>query len=218
MKNTIRTISLALLASQAGLACQSADKGAATGESITRAADEIERGMQQLDATVAALHAITDKPSADLTTQRKAYEKSLASLESTAEGVADLASDMREKGKAYFAQWEKQLAEIQNEDIRGRSEERRKAIEAGFSKLQTNYNEAKDAFHPLLNDLRDIRTALKADLTMESIEDLKPTTKKVDKEAASVGKELKDLVEHFRELGVKLSRRGPEQKPEPEKK
>src|SRR5262245_12155193 len=217
MKNSLRILTLALLASQAGLACQSADKGEATGASITKAADQIDLGIQQLDATVAALHAITESPTGDLKAQRKSYEKSLASLESTADNVAGLAAEMREKGKAYCYQWEQQLATIQNEDIKERSAERRQAIEAGFSKLQENYTTAKDAFHPLLNDLRDIRTALQADMTMEGIETLKPVSKKVDKEAASVSKELKELVDHFRELGVKLSRMGPAPKPEEKK-
>lgn len=206
----LSTFSLAFLVLPA---CQSADKGASTGASITKAADQIERGIQQLDATVLALHDLVEKPAPDLKAQRKAYEKSLASLESTAESVNKMASKMDEKGQAYFAEWDQQLAAIQNEDIRERSAERRKAIEASFTKLQQNYGEAKSAFQPLLDDLRDVRTALKADLTLPGLETLKPVVKKVDKQKSSVEKELKDLVEHFRELGVDLSRSGPPAEP-----
>lgn len=207
--------SLALLAL---LACRSTDKGSATGASITKAADQIELGIQQLDQTVAALHAMADTPATDLTAQRKTFEKALASLESTAEDVRETAAVMKAKGKEYFTQWEQQLASIQNEDIRERSAERRKAIEAGFSSLQTEYGEAKTAFGPLLDNLRDIRTVLKADTTMDGIEAMKPVVKQVDKDAKSVSKELTDLVERFRALGLKLSRVGPAPKPPEEKK
>lgn len=202
-----RLVPLALLTL---VACQSADKGAATGTSITKAADQIELGMQQLDATVAALHDLVDNPAPDLGTQRKAYEKNLSSLESTAETVSKMASTMEAKGQAYFMEWDQQLASIQNEDIRERSAERRKAIEASFSKLKEDYGQVKNAFQPLLANLRDIRTALKADLTLPGIASLKPVVKKVDKENDSVKKELKELVERFRELGVDLSRSGPQ--------
>ena len=218
MNRRHRALSLPLVVSLAGLACQSssADKGASTGESITKAADQIDLGIQQIDATIAALHAITDSPG-DLTAQRKAYEKALASLESTAEDVAETASAMRERGQAYFTQWDQQLATIQNEDIRERSAERREKIQENFKGLQADYDEAKEAFSPFLDNLRDIRTALQADATVSGIDALKPVVKKVDKDASSVTKELKDLVESFRELGVKLSRMGPKP-PEPEKK
>ena len=194
-------------------ACKSSDKGASTGASITKAADQIERGITELDATVAALHAMVETPAEDLTQQRKTFEKALSSLESTAESVGKMASSMDAKGQAYFAEWDQQLASIQNEDIRERSSERRKAIEASFSKLQKQYGEAKGAFQPLLANLRDIRTALKADLTLPGIDALKPVVKTVDKEKGSVEKELKDLVDGFRELGVDLSRSGPKPAP-----
>jgi len=119
---------------------------------------------------------------------------------------------MKAKGQAYFQKWEAELASIKNEDIRESSAERRKTIEASFSSLRNNYTEAKSAFEPLLDDLRDIRTALKADLTLSGIETLKSVAKKVDKESGSVSKELKEVADGFRELGLNLSRKGPEQK------
>jgi chromosome segregation ATPase len=185
------------------LACKTTDKSAATGESITKAADQIERGIQELDATVAALHDLTEKP-ADMAAQRKTFEKALGAAEKTAASVSETAADLSAKGQAYFQEWDLQLASIQNEDIRERSADRRKAIEASFSELQEQHGEAKTAFEPLLSDLRDMRTALKADLTLEGVDALKPEVKDIDKEAKSVREELTDLAEHFRELGVGL--------------
>ena len=198
-------------------ACKSSDKGAATGASVTKAADQIEQGIQELDATVASLHTLVDQPTGDLTAHRKAFEKSLSKLEDTADDLSKTATAMKERGQAYFAQWNEQLATIQNEDIRNRTEERRTAIEASFNELQTDYTEAKNAFEPLLANLRDIRTALKADSTMGGIEAIAPALKSADKDAGKVSKELRDLAQRFRDLGVNMSRSGPAA-PEPEKK
>jgi|SoiMethySBSTD1v2_1073268.scaffolds.fasta_scaffold44893_2 chromosome segregation ATPase len=219
MNRSLHAATVVLVASLGLFGCKSSDKGEATGASITKAADQIEKGIQELDTTVASLHALVDQPAADLNPQRKTFEKSLSALEGTAADVSETATAMRERGQAYFAQWDQQLASIQNEDIRERSTERRTAIEASLNKLQGDYTEAKTAFEPLLATLRDIRTALKADLTMNGIKALTPTVKEVDKEAGSVSKELRDLAQRFRELGVDLSRNNPTAVPvETEKK
>jgi methyl-accepting chemotaxis protein len=200
---------LALCASLALFACKSSDSGQDTGSSITKAADQIDLGIKQLEATMLSLHDLTDRPAADLTVQRSAFEKNLSELEGTAKEVSETSAEMQAKGQAYFAQWEQQVASIQNEDIREQSADRRKTIEATFTKVRKEYEESKESFDPVLNDLRDIRTALRADLTLNGIDSLKSTVKKVDKNANKAKDNLRDLSEQFRELGVNLSRNGP---------
>lgn len=209
MNFSTRNAALALCASLALFACKSSDSGADTGSSITKAADQIDLGLKQIDATMASLHDLVDRPAADLTVQRSAFEKNLGELETTAKDLSETSADMQAKGSAYFAQWEQQVASIQNEDIREQSADRRKTIEASFSKVRKEYEESKESFDPLLNDLRDIRTALRADLTLNGIDSMKSTVKKVDKNANKSKDNLKDLSEQFRELGVNLSRNGP---------
>ncbi len=204
-----KNAALAVCASLALFACKSSDSGADTGSSITKASAQIDLGIQQLDATVAALHDLVDHPAPDLTTQRSAYEKSLSALEATANDVSATSAEMQAKGQAYFAQWDQQVATIQNEDIREQSTDRRKTIEASFTKVRKEYDESRGSFDAVLSDLRDIRTALRADLTLNGIDALKSTVKKVDKNANKTKDSLKDLSEQFRELGVDLSRSGP---------
>jgi len=193
---------LALLAS----ACQSsAGSGEATGKNVIKAADGIQLGITQLDATLAALTSLVNEPGQDLEPQFKAFSKNLDQLDSTAKKVRDASASMDGKGKAYFADWDKQVAAIQNEDIKERSAERLKAVEAAFSKIQSQYGEARDTFKPLLNDLLDIRTALKSDLTQEGVAAAKKPVKKVNSEAEDVRENLQELADSFRKLGVKMS-------------
>jgi chromosome segregation ATPase len=203
------TCSLALAAALALFACQSPDKGQTTGASITKNAGLIERGMHELDAVVASLHELVDTPAADLAGQRKAFEKALADVETTSTQVSETAAKMSASGQAYFRDWDAQLATIQNEDIRARSAERKQAIEASFTDLQGEYGEAKSAFEPLLSNLRDIRAALRSDLTLEGLDALKPAVKQVDKQTATVREKLQDLSADFRALGVGMSQTGP---------
>ena len=212
-------LSFSLLATLLTSACSTtgSDKGAATGKSAEQAANQIELGSTQLDATLVALKDLVQKPAPDLAPQFKTFTKSLAQLESTAEDVATLAAKIDTKSQDYFTQWDQQLAAVQNEDIRARSAERKEAISASFKKIQSEYGEVRDEFKPLLSDLRDVRTVLSADLTQDSLKSIDKTVAGISKKSESVRKSLKELTEKFRELGVKLSRSGPPQ-PAPETK
>src|SRR6185503_16298737 len=215
----IRSIlfSFPLLALLTSCSSTGSDKGAATGKTAEHAANQIELGSTQLDATLAALKDLVKNPAPDLAPQFKAYTKSLAQLEATAEGVAELAASIETKSQEYFAQWDGQPAAVQNEDIRARSAERKEAISASFKKIQSEYAEVREEFKPMLSDLRDIRTVLSSDLTMDSLKAIEGTVKDVAKESESVKESLVELTEKFRALGVKLSRSGPSA-PAPEKK
>ena len=192
-------------------ACKSSasDKGAATGKNITRAADEIQVGIGQLDATVSALTAMVNNPATDLAPQYKAFATSLSQLEATAKKVRDAAAEMETNGQAYFADWDAQIAAIQNEDIRERTAERRKVVEANLKELKENYTSARDGFQPLMSDLQDIRTVLGADLTMEGLDSVKKTVNKTTGRADDVKESLQELSDGFRKLGVRLSQSGP---------
>ena len=130
------------------------ESGAATGETIRNAADGIDRGITTLDATMASLKDLVENPGADLGPQYKAFAKNVETLDKQAAEVRELATKMEEKGKAYFAQWDQQIASIANEDIKERSQERRKEVDEALEGMKKNYAEAREQFRPLLADLQ----------------------------------------------------------------
>ena len=202
---SVPALALALLS----LACASTDKGSATSNNITTAANEIQVGIGELDATMAALTSLVNQPAADLEPQFKAFSQNLDKLDKTAGRVRAAAAKMEENGKAYFAEWDKQIAAMQNEDIRERSTERREKVEEALADIKEDYSDARDNFQPLMNDLKDIRTALEADLTMDGIDSIKKTVKKASSNAEDVKEPLQDLADAFREVGIRLSKAGP---------
>src|SRR5262245_11464714 len=163
-----------------------------------------------------ALHGLVNEPATDLEPQFKAFSKGVDQLDATAKKVRDAAAGMDEKGKAYFADWDAQIAGIQNEDIRAGSAERKEAVEANFKDIQAEYGKSRDSFKPLMTNLMDIRTALKADLTMNGLAAIKKSVKTVNGQAEDVKESLVKLEKSFREMGVKMSNAGPQ--PTPEKK
>ncbi len=200
---------LALALVPALVACASSDKGAAAGKTVSQAATQVDLGITHLDATLAALEQLVKKPAPDLTAQYKVFTKSLGQLESSAKEVSELAATIDSRSQAYFAEWDTQIAAVQNESIRERSAERREAVSASFSKLQEEYSEVKGEFKPLLDDLRDIRTVLGADLTMDGLKMVEDTVEDVADNAKDVKESLHELSKNFHALGVRLERAGP---------
>jgi archaellum component FlaC len=174
-------------------ACQTSepDKGASTGKTVDQAAAEVGATITNLDATVAALNELVERPAPDLNPQFKTYTTNLGMLETSAGKVRDLAATMDTKSQEYFLQWDTQIATVQDEDIRERSEDRKKTIEANFNKIKNEYAEVRNEFKPLLADLQD------------------KTVKKVDDESKDVKESLQEMEKRFHDLGVKLSRTGP---------
>jgi DNA repair exonuclease SbcCD ATPase subunit len=211
------TLSLAPLAIGTLAACETtgSDKGAATGTTVDQAAAEVGNCITHLDATLASLKEMVEKPAPDLTTQYKTYTSNLKSLESSATKVKELATQMDLKSQQYFSTWDTQIADIQNEDIRERSVERRKTIEANFNKIKAEYTEVRAEFKPLLSDLQDVRTVLSNDLTMDGLKSIDKTVKNVAGKSEDVRESLEELEKRFRDLGVKLSRTGPPAEPVP---
>ncbi len=204
-------LSFSVILAWINCACAStpSDKGAATGKTVDQAAVEVEQSIAHLDATLASLGNLVTQPAPDLAPQFKAFSKNLDQLESTAEEVASLADKFDSKGQEYFTQWDQQIATVQNEDIKARSTERREAISASFKEIQNEYSEVRNEFKPLLSDLRDVRSVLSADLTLDGLKSIEGTVEDVSESSKPVKESLQELAGRFRDLGVKLSKTGP---------
>ena len=182
------------------------ESGAAAGKTIQEAASEIDAGIAAVDATTRALNALVDKTPGDKSAQFKTYSKELDTLEEHATNVRDLSAEMDAHTEEYFAKWDQQIATITNEDIRERSEDRRKNVDKAFAKIREKYAEARDEFKPMLADLTDIRTALAADLTPGGIDAVRKSAGKVAKQTDDVKESLSALAAEYRKLEVGLSK------------
>src|SRR5690349_5659403 len=104
------------------------NKGEKTAQNIQTAANRIAALPALVDKTMASLDALVNKPQADLRPQFKQFNANLAEVESAAKEVGAARRSMGEKGKEFFAAWDAQLAQISNEDIKARSEARKKEV------------------------------------------------------------------------------------------
>jgi chromosome segregation ATPase len=211
MKKIIRPIlisSLALVALVAwltGCALHNYDAGMATGKSLQESADKIAAGQGKIDVTLASLNDLVNNPQPDLRPQYSKFSDNVDDLDSSAKDVKDTVTTMRERGKKFIAQWEEQSAQIQNENIRNLSSQRKQEVADKLMAVKTSYAKAEMAFKPLMSDLRDIQKYLSTDLTTGGIAAIKPTAAKVSTDADNLKGPLADLTSQFKDLGVSMS-------------
>jgi chromosome segregation ATPase len=217
MKALIQLVMAAgLTMMMAGCKSSNYEQGAAAGAGLQESADKMGQGNAKIDAALAALNDLVNKPG-DLPTQFKTYSTAVSDLESTAKDVQSKVASMRGKGDAYFTAWDQQTAQIQNEDIKNRSAARKEEMMKRFSDIKTNYTQASETFKPFMQDLKDIQTALATDLTPGGVSAIKGAADKANKDAVPVKDSLNKLVGQFKDLGVAMGAAKPQPPPAPAK-
>jgi chromosome segregation ATPase len=194
----------------AGSGCSSGYKaGSQTSESIMTAAQKLEDGRVQIDKVTVSLDKLANASAgSDLRPLFKDYSANVDKLDSIAKDLKKRADEMRAKGQAYFKEWDKEIADIHNEDIKSRSTQRRAEVEQAFQRINDKSQTLKNEYQPLMSDLQDIRTALNNDLTPGGIATIKPIAERVRSEAISVKDAAGAVADEYKALGVRMSPSG----------
>jgi hypothetical protein len=213
MKNSLKRIQTtvclttcaAALLLAAGCASKGYERGNRTAQDVQNAANRIAALPVQIDRTMASLDDLINKPQADLRPQFRQFNAHLNEVESTAREIATARRSMGERSKEFFAEWDAQLALINNEDIRARSQARKTEVTQNMDDIKRNYAEAETAFRPFLTELQDVRKFLSLDLTPGGLAAIKPSVTKAKANAAQLTASITQLTEEFRALGLAMS-------------
>lgn len=195
----------AALTAVVGCASSNYQKGAATGATITDAANKIAAGKVKIDTVLTSLNDLVNTSQGDLVPKYKQFSTAVNDLQSAAQNVKDRVADMRGKGDEYFKAWDEQLAQIKNEDIKSRSAERKQMVMKEFTDIKRSYTEVQMKFQPFMSDIKDIQTAMGNDLTMQGIASIKPVAEKANQGGAELKTAVDKLEGEFRDLGVAMS-------------
>lgn len=165
-----------------------------TGAGIAEFRSEIVNGKTAIDATMKALDQIAVTANTDPRKAFEQYAKHVSHLESTAAKARKRAQDMQTQGKAYFAAWEKQLAEVKNEEIRKLATDRRAKLQETFDSIKKVAEPLKNQFDPWMSDLKDLQKFLGNDLTIAGVDAAKSLFAKTKAEGIEVQKSMDALV------------------------
>lgn len=152
-----------------------------------------------LSTTMSALQAIkaaaADK--GDLTKPYESFTKSYAALEGQAEAVRQHGLAAKARAKDHWEAWQKELTDMQNAKLREKAQERFTATSKQFDRIVEKAAVAKEAFAPVMADLKDINTYFKVDLSQEAVDSLSGTIWKMGSKARSADSKLVDVCEEI---------------------
>ncbi len=201
----VSTVALAAaFAVLAGCSSEPASPAAKTGAKITEAAAKISEGSGKIDVTLAALNDIVNNPQGDLAPKFQKFNESVNDLQSAAINVSNRVAEMRASGADYFKDWDQQVAQIKNEDIKNRSVERKNQVQKEFTDIKLAYTQASMAFRPFMSDLMDIQSALRTDLTAGGVAAVKGAADKANADGAELKTSVNTLGKEFSDLGVAM--------------
>jgi hypothetical protein len=157
-----------------------------TGASIAEFRDEIVNIKREVDVTLAALDKVVTTAATDPRKAFQEFDKAVPRIDDAAKKAKKRADDMKARGQAYFKDWEKELAALNNPEIRKLAEERKAKLQATFGSIKTFMEPARDQFNPWLADLKDLQTYLRNDLTIGGIDAAKELISKTKSKGQAV--------------------------------
>jgi len=165
-----------------------------TGASIAEFRDEILNVKKEVDATVTALDKVVTTAATDPRKAFQAFDKGVPRVDDAAKKAKKRADDMKARGQAYFKDWEKDLGEVSNPEIRKLAEERKAKLQASFDSIKTFMEPARDQFTTWLANLKDLQTYLSNDLTIGGIDAAKELIGKAKTNGQAVQQSLDKVI------------------------
>jgi hypothetical protein len=176
-----------------------------TGAGIAEFRDEVLNGKKAIDDTMAALGQVAASATTDPRAAYEHYSKCVNDLDSTANKIRKRAQDMKDQGKAYFDQWEKQMAEVKNPEIQQLAAQRKAKLSETFDSIKNVATPLKDQFNPWMSDLKDLQKYLGSDLTIAGIDAAKPLFTKTETGGREVQKSMDALVAELNTVAATIT-------------
>jgi len=176
-----------------------------TGASIAEFRDEIVNVKKEVDATVAALDKVVTTATTDPRKAFKEFDKAVPRIDDAAKKAKKRAEDIKARGQDYFKQWEKELAAVNNPEIRQLAEERKTKLQATFGSIKTFMEPARDQFNTWLADLKDLQKYLSNDLTIGGVDAAKDLIGKTNTEGQGVQQSMDKVIAELNTIVATLT-------------
>jgi chromosome segregation ATPase len=198
-------LALALLPAHLATAADSAERAAVVKEKIRALRADCAAGRNQITLTLEELSRL-NVAGVELRPQFEKYKTELAKMEEKARNARDRAVTMREKGHAFFSDWEQQTKEIKNEDIRKEAEKRLAKRRKSYGKILAASEEARDQLVPFMSDLNDVRKLLESELSASTVASTKGLIRQANWHGEDVRESLMDVEKELDRVAAELAK------------
>jgi chromosome segregation ATPase len=198
-------LALALTPAPLALAADSAEKAAMVKERIQNLRQECAQTRNQVTLTLESLSRLTVQ-GVELRPQFEKYKADLAKMEDKARSSRERAVSMKEKGHAFFSEWEQQTKTIQNEDIRKEAEKRLAKRRKSYGKILSAMEDAREQLVPFMSDLNDVRKLLESELSASTVGSTKSLIRQANWHGEDVRESLADVEKELDRVSAELAK------------
>ena len=168
------------------------DRSANIADTMSKQVTGLQEAKPQVDAMLASLEGLT-RAEGDMRPAFKKFSETLGDTEKAAARARKSSQTIREKEAEYFAEWQRQAAEITNPQIKAATQARQAEVKGNLESLSQTGRTAGEAYEPFISNMKDIRTYLSNDLTPGGVKRLEPTIEKARRDGAALQKALDDF-------------------------
>jgi DNA repair exonuclease SbcCD ATPase subunit len=173
-------------------------------ERIESAQEAQEEGQQQFKDALEQFQAVVNFDGGDLEVIYQdldaEYEDSLAA----ATKIRDRISAVESVADALFSEWQAELDQYTNENLRRDSERQLTQTQSRFSRLMTSMHNAEKTLDPVLNSLKDNVLYLKHNLNARAITSLKGEMGTVNADISNLIKAMQKAINESEVFIVKM--------------
>ena len=189
----------------AGCASTPADRAAAMSKNVVQSGKDLEASRQGVSQCLTKLDQLIKQPSGDMRSQYKDYLASVKSLGKVSDKVDASINKMMEASHMYFADWDIQIAAINDATLKKLSQDRKQQAVSNLDDLEKSIDQMRAGYKPLAKDLDDIGIYLGNNLTADGIAAMKPRLDNIKDKAVSVRDAIANSVTALNKFSATLS-------------
>jgi hypothetical protein len=188
-----------------GCASTGVERVEQTSASMTAFRNDIINIQRATDVAMASLNDVIQTANSDPKKAFSAFSSSVAKLDKAVITAKTRAQEVKSQGEAYFKQWETEMKNVQNPEIRRLAETRKEKLQETFSKLGPLLEQTKADFDPFSSDVHDLQKYLSNDLTLAGIDSAKALISKTIEHGRTVQTSLDTLVAEMNTIAATIT-------------
>lgn len=162
---------------------------------------EISRTLGQIDVTMAKLGDLSTA-TGDLDKPSKGALEAIKALNTEIQALQKRGDDMRNRGAAYFEDWQKELAAMSTPDVLAIATKRKDELAAKYAEVLTAMQESRAALDAYWADMKAIQKAVDDDLTPDTQKLLVPQLKAAKEKATTLKSRVEVVAAKLNQVSV----------------
>jgi hypothetical protein len=192
----------------AGCATSGRKSTSQTEAAIANLEDRMELGIAQIDAVVIGLQSMEGKQGKELEKAYDVFKKEVAQIEKMAANVRGRLDAMKKQGEAHFEAWERNMAELDDEELRQMSQTRKAELKKKYGGLAQALETTGAEYREFMDGVNNVVKFLDLDLTPASVNMLGDRVTRMEKDAGELKEALQSVTLELGKLAADMGTGG----------